>query len=169
MGIMYFSQHGRQKPRLAYFFEPGPDRTAGGCVAKYSGLGVEERFFDYSSESSRIKQKIVVDYFSSWANVLARNRIVGYADLFAGPGRYKNGEKSTPLLITERVIQDERLRKSVRLWFNEGDPDYAKQLKENVLSLPVSTPSGMSQRLPGRSLTRGSRQTSVFNSHTPLC
>jgi three-Cys-motif partner protein len=105
-------------------------------MAKHSDLGVEERFFDYPTESSRIKQKVVVDYFLSWANVLARNRVVGYADLFAGPGRYKNGEKSTPLLIVERVIQDERLRKSVRLWFNEGDPEYVKQLRENVLSLP---------------------------------
>jgi three-Cys-motif partner protein len=104
-------------------------------MAKFSDLGVDERFFDHPRESSRIKQKVVVDYFLSWTNVLARNRMVGYADLFAGPGRYKNGERSIPLLITERVIQDERLRNCVRLWFNEGDPDYAKQLRENVLAL----------------------------------
>ena len=105
-------------------------------MAKHSDLGVEERFFDYPRESSRIKQKVVVDYFLAWASVLARDRMVGYADLFAGPGRYKNGDKSTPLLIAEHVIQDERLRNFVRLWFNEGDPDYAKQLRENVLALP---------------------------------
>src|SRR2546422_994239 len=105
-------------------------------MAKFSGLGVDERFFDYPRESSRVKQKIVVDYFLSWSNVLARDREVGYADLFAGPGRYKNGEKSIPLLVTERVIQDPRLRSCVRLWFNEGDSDYAKQLRENVLGLP---------------------------------
>jgi three-Cys-motif partner protein len=68
--------------------------------------------------------------------VLARDRTVGYADLFAGPGRYKNGEKSIPLLITERVLHNERLRNSVRLWFNEGDPEYVKQLRENILSVP---------------------------------
>ena len=106
-------------------------------MTKFTGLGVDERFFDYPRESSRVKQKIVVDYFLSWSNVLARDREVGYADLFAGPGRYKNGEKSIPLLITERIIQDARLRNCVRLWFNEGDPDYAKQLRENVLALPV--------------------------------
>ncbi len=104
-------------------------------MAKHSDLGVEERFFDYPRESSRIKQKVVVDYFLSWASVLARGRTVGYADLFAGPGRYRNGEKSTPLLIAEHVIQNDRLRNFVRLWFNEGDPDYAKQLRENVLAL----------------------------------
>ena len=105
-------------------------------MARHSVLGVEERFFDHPRESSRIKQKLVVDYFLSWANVLARNRPVGYADLFAGPGQYKNGEKSIPLLIAEHVIQDERLRKCVRLWFNEGDSAYAKQLSGNILSLP---------------------------------
>lgn len=105
-------------------------------MAKHSELGVEERFFDHPTESSRIKQRFVVDYFISWANVLARNREVGYADLFAGPGRYKNGEMSIPLLVAERVIQDERLRSWVRLWLNEGDPEYARQLKENILSLP---------------------------------
>ena len=105
-------------------------------MAKHSDLGVDERFFDHPLESSRIKQKIVVDYFVSWANVLARNRTVGYADLFAGPGRYKNGEKSTPMFIAERVVQDQRLANYVRLWFNEGDMDFAEQLRENVLSLP---------------------------------
>jgi len=101
-------------------------------MAKHSDLGVEERFFDYPRESSRIKQKIVVDYFVAWANVLARNRTVGYADLFAGPGKYNNGENSIPLLIAERVARDERLRRCVKLWFNEGDAAYAKQLRERA-------------------------------------
>jgi three-Cys-motif partner protein len=106
-------------------------------MRKHTDLGVEERFFDHPRESSRIKQKVVVDYFLSWTNVLARNRTVGYADLFAGPGQYKkNREKSIPILITERVIQDERLRTSVKLWFNEGDPNYASELEQNILMLP---------------------------------
>ena len=106
-------------------------------MAKHRDLGVEERFFDHPRESSRIKQKLVVDYFLSWANVLlARSQRVGYADLFAGPGRYKNGEKSIPVLITERVLHDERLTNSVRLWFNEGDPAYAAELRDNISSLP---------------------------------
>lgn len=105
-------------------------------MAKHSDFGVEERFFDLPSESSRIKQKFVVDYFLSWTNVLARDRTVGYADLFAGPGRYKSGDKSVPILIAEHVIRDDRLRTCVRLWFNEADPQYAAQLKDNISSLP---------------------------------
>ena len=57
---------------------------------------------------------------------------VGYADLFAGPGRYENGEKSVPVVICERVVADERLRKFVRLWFNEGDPKLHSKLKRNI-------------------------------------
>ncbi len=68
--------------------------------------------------------------------MLARNRVVGYADLFAGPGKYKNGDNSIPVLIAERVVEDVRLRALVRLWFNEGDPDYAQQLKENLRTIP---------------------------------
>jgi three-Cys-motif partner protein len=105
-------------------------------MTKHSDFGVEERFFDRPTDSSRVKQRVVVDYFLAWANVLARDRKVGYADLFAGPGKYKTGERSIPLLIVERVIQDERLRRWVHLWFNEGDEAYATQLKSNVLSLP---------------------------------
>lgn len=104
---------------------------------KHNELGVEERFFDYPRESSKIKHKAVVDYFLAWANVLlARSKIVGYADLFAGPGKYKNGEKSIPMLITEQVIDNDRLRRSVRLWFNDGDPEFAAQVETNVMSLP---------------------------------
>jgi three-Cys-motif partner protein len=105
-------------------------------MAKHSDLGVEEGFFDEPSSSSLIKQRFAVDYFMSWTNVLARNRIVGYADLFAGPGLYKNGDKSVPVLIAERVIAEERLRNTVRLWFNEGDTRLAEQLRSNLLSLP---------------------------------
>ncbi len=132
-------------------------------MAKFTNLGVEERFFEHPTESSRVKQRVVVDYFISWANVLARNRIVEYADLFAGPGNYKNGEKSIPLIITERVIRDDRLKKWVRLWFNEGDRKYASQLKSNILSLPgvntLAHPPRFTARMVDRSF--GSHQFSV--------
>lgn len=106
-------------------------------MQKHTELGVEERFFDYPRESSKIKHKVVVDYFLSWANVLlARTDTVGYADLFAGPGKYKNGDKSIPILISEKVIEDDRLRDSVRLWFNDGDPEFAAEVEANVKSLP---------------------------------
>lgn len=125
-------------------------------MTKHSDLGVEQRFFEYPTESSRVKHEVVEKYFLSWASVLARNRTVEYADLFAGPGKYKNGEESIPLIITEHVIRDERLRQWVRLWFNEGDKEYAKQLRNNILSLPgVNTlrhPPAITTRIVEKSL-----------------
>ncbi len=105
-------------------------------MSKHTGFGVEERFFDEPTDASRLKHRVVTEYFASFANVLARNRDVGYADLFAGPGAYKNGEKSIPILITEQVVADERLRRHVRLWFNEGDQALYEQLERNVSAVP---------------------------------
>ncbi len=104
-------------------------------MSKHTEFGVEEGFFDEPTDASRLKQRVVTDYFGAFTNVLARNRDVGYADLFAGPGLYKNGEKSIPILITEQVIAEERLRRHVRLWFNEGDPALAQQLEKNILTV----------------------------------
>jgi hypothetical protein len=71
-----------------------------------------KQFFNETTEQSTIKAKIVSDYFWAWAKVIIqtvkksqRNRIA-YIDLFAGPGRYKDGTKSTPLLVLEKAIQE---------------------------------------------------------------
>ena len=108
-------------------------------MSKHTEFGVEQGFFDEPTDASRLKHLVVTDYFASYTNVLARNRDVGYADLFAGPGIYKNGEKSIPILITERVIADERLRRHVRLWFNEADPALFRELKKNIFAVPGAT------------------------------
>jgi three-Cys-motif partner protein len=66
-------------------------------------------FFDESTEQSRIKATIVRDYFWAWAQVMVptvkkQKGRIAYIDLFAGPGRYKDGTKSTPLLVLERGL-----------------------------------------------------------------
>jgi three-Cys-motif partner protein len=64
-----------------------------------------EIFFKESKDQSRVKAEIVAKYFWAWAKVVipATKRQgagkVAYIDLFAGPGRYKDGAKSTPLLV----------------------------------------------------------------------
>ena len=68
------------------------------------------QFFDETSEQSSIKAKIVSDYFWAWAQVIISTQQktggdrIAYIDLFAGPGRYNDGTKSTPLLVLERAI-----------------------------------------------------------------
>ena len=96
-------------------------------MTEYTKLGVEEAFFTKLREGSRVKQKIVSGYFIAYNNVMARgNREkVGYADLFAGPGVYTDSSgdahKSIPVLVCEATVREERFRRRVHLWFNEGD------------------------------------------------
>jgi len=104
-------------------------------MQRHTQLGVEKGFFDRPREGSRVKQEIITKYFNAYMNKMARSRTVGYADLFAGPGLYRNGEKSTPVLTCERVVADERLRNCVRLWFNEADPEVFEDLKKNIASV----------------------------------
>ena len=71
-----------------------------------------DRFFEESQEQSAVKTAIVSKYFWSWAKVIMaqvrtrKDPKIAYLDLFAGPGRYKDGTQSTPLLILEKAIAD---------------------------------------------------------------
>ena len=94
-------------------------------MKRHTPLGVEKAFFDRAPrDSSRVKRQMVTEYFDYYMRVMARNgKIAGYVDLFAGPGIYGGGEESIPILICKQVVSDARLRASVKLWFNEGDPE----------------------------------------------
>jgi three-Cys-motif partner protein len=107
-------------------------------VKRHTQLGVEEGFFDDAPrDSSRVKRQIVTEYFDYYMRVMARNgKIAGYVDLFAGPGIYGHGEESIPIMICKQVVSNSRLRASVKLWFNEGDPINYGKLKNNVDALP---------------------------------
>jgi three-Cys-motif partner protein len=70
-------------------------------------------FFDQSRDQSKVKATIVAKYFDAWAHVIVavqkrypdKEQRLAYVDLFAGPGRYEDGTKSTPLLILEKAAQ----------------------------------------------------------------
>ena len=56
------------------------------------------------TEASLKKHRIVSKYFGGWANIVlpqtkAREGKLKYIDLFCGPGQYRDGTRSTPLLI----------------------------------------------------------------------
>jgi three-Cys-motif partner protein len=94
-------------------------------------------FFDERTEQSKIKTAIVVDYFITWAKILATQAPrIGYADLFCGPGKYQSGEKSTPLLILEKAIAEPVLRQKLLTLFNDVNPDYTRTLQEAIDKLP---------------------------------
>ncbi len=99
-----------------------------------------ERFFEQMSEASRVKARIVSKYFAAWANVIAskvknRERRMAYVDLFCGPGRYKDGTPSTPLLVLEQVLGRPDLRDMLITRFNDADTGFTGQLRHEIAGL----------------------------------
>lgn len=97
-------------------------------------------FFDETTEQSRVKHAIVSKYFDAWANIImptAKKQVgkIAYIDLFAGPGRYNDGTRSTPLLVLERAIHHPEMREMLVTLFNDGDPDSADSLKAEIEAL----------------------------------
>ncbi|MDE0313378.1 MAG: three-Cys-motif partner protein TcmP [Candidatus Poribacteria bacterium] len=99
-------------------------------------------FYDKPTEQSQVKARIVEKYFWAWAKVVmpwakrGKNRI-GYVDLFAGPGGYKDGTKSTPLLVLEKAAEDEDIREMLVSVFNDVNPDHVQDLQDAIDSSPV--------------------------------
>jgi three-Cys-motif partner protein len=98
-------------------------------------------FFDESREQSLIKAEIVAKYFWAWAKIMIprakkMQQKIAYIDLFCGPGRYKDGSKSTPLLILERAIQDPEMRERLLTLFNDVDSTNTHSLQQAINSLP---------------------------------
>lgn len=105
----------------------------------------ENSFFEISKEQSRVKADIVTKYFEAWANVMmgTQDRAGGrygdkiaYLDLFAGPGRYDDGTKSTPLMILEKAIASEKLRTRLVTIFNDKDENNTRSLQVAIDALP---------------------------------
>ncbi len=98
-------------------------------------------FFVESTEQSQVKTAIVAKYFWAWAKVIMptakkhRGKIA-YLDLFAGPGRYEDGTKSTPLLIIEQAIQDANMRSMLVTVFNDMDSDNSQSLQAAINEIP---------------------------------
>ncbi len=100
-----------------------------------------DTFFEESREQSIVKTTIVHKYFWAWAKVIIPtakkgNGKIAYIDLFSGPGRYKDGTKSTPLLILEKAIQDENMRNMLVTIFNDRDSDNSRSLQTAIDNLP---------------------------------
>lgn len=100
-------------------------------------------FFDEQKEQSLIKSTIIEKYFDAWAKVIisAQKRYphhvqkLAYIDLFAGPGRYKDGTKSTPLIILNKAIEDDDLRDRLITVFNDKDENNSRELSKAISEL----------------------------------
>ena len=100
-----------------------------------------DEFFSDPREQSLVKSEIVAKYFGAWAKVVIpvskkyHGRKIAYIDLFAGPGRYGDDTKSTPLLVLEKAIEDPDLSQMLVTIFNDKDPENAKSLENAINNL----------------------------------
>jgi len=103
---------------------------------------VSENFFDEQTEQSLIKATLVAKYFPAYMRVMgAAQRQYGgdriaYIDLFAGPGRYKDGASSTPVKIVEEAIADPDMRQRFVAIFNDKDEANVRSLEAALAALP---------------------------------
>ncbi|MEQ9622211.1 three-Cys-motif partner protein TcmP [Coleofasciculus chthonoplastes] len=106
-------------------------------------------FFDEQKEQSLVKARIVEKYFWAWAKViigvlkrqeqqpgLSKKLKLAYIDLFAGPGRYQDGSRSTPLLVLETAIKETDLRERLITLFNDVDTNNTQSLENSINSMP---------------------------------
>lgn len=98
-------------------------------------------FFDEGSEQSLVKTAIVSKYFRAWAQVIVpsakkHDGKIAYLDLFAGPGRYKDGTKSTPISVLEQAINDPDFCDMLVAIFNDKDEENVQSLESAIEALP---------------------------------
>jgi len=110
-------------------------------ILNTGGRVADNSFFDETTEQSGIKAAIVADYFWAWAKIIGRTvkgrgDMVAYIDLFAGPGFYKDGSASTPLLVLQKAIGDPELSQMLVSIFNDRDAGSAQSLQAAIKQLP---------------------------------
>ena len=100
-----------------------------------------KKFFDERTDQSEVKARIVEKYFYAWANVIMptaekREKRIAYIDLYAGPGRYKDGAASTPLLVLQHAINHPKMSQMLVALFNDADDGNTATLQSEIDALP---------------------------------
>jgi len=104
---------------------------------------MNNEFFQEQREQSLIKARIVSKYFTAWASVILAtqkryphtDQKMSYIDLFAGPGRYDDQSKSTPLLVLETILNNSELTNRMLTLFNDKDSENIESLKLAISQL----------------------------------
>lgn len=105
---------------------------------------MSSNFFEEQKEQSLVKSTIVSKYFDAWASVIIstqkkhprHSQKISYIDLFAGPGRYKDGTKSTPVMILQKAINNNELRERLVAIFNDKDENNSHDLQNTINEIP---------------------------------
>jgi len=101
-------------------------------------------FFEEQTDQSLVKSEIVSKYFDVWAGVITStqdrhsfgDKKIAYIDLFAGPGRYKDGTISTPLKVLEKALSKPVYCERLVCMFNDKDEENTRSLEEVIKELP---------------------------------
>lgn len=104
----------------------------------------KEDFFETAKEQSIVKATIVSKYFGAWAHVIVstmkrsnkEDQRIAFIDLFSGPGLYKDGTESTPLLVLKQAIEKPDIRDRLVAIFNDKEPENVHALRNAIDSLP---------------------------------
>jgi three-Cys-motif partner protein len=102
----------------------------------------EEDFYDAQSPASQIKTRIVTKYFGFWSGhmvgVLKRTggKSLAYMDFYCGPGTFKDGSPSTPVLILREAAKSPDLRERLVTLFNDKEQKHIDKLVENIAAVP---------------------------------
>jgi len=99
-----------------------------------------ENFFEERKEQSEAKARIVTKYFFAWARVIMPTAEkyggkIAYIDLYAGPGRYKDGAASTPLLVLETALKHPKISQMLVSYFNDARDDNTATLRDEIKKL----------------------------------
>ena len=100
-----------------------------------------DRYYESADPQNIIKTKLVTKYFGAWTNVMMPRLTrpgerLAYIDLFAGPGRFEDGNPSTPLWILNHAINKPGLCQRLVTTFNDKKPEFAEQLQTEIDALP---------------------------------
>lgn len=95
------------------------------------------KFFEERTDQSEVKARIVQKYFYAWSNVIMptaqkNGGRIAYIDLYAGPGRYKDGAASTPLLVLQHAIADPKLASMLVTLLNDSDNNNTSTLQTEI-------------------------------------
>lgn len=102
-------------------------------------MATTDNFFDQQKDKSRVKTLIVTDFFKAYFPII--NNSVGqkaseiiYIDLFSGPGKFEDGEPSTPLALLNLVnsFKSDDIRNKLRIVFNDENSEYIEKLTKLV-------------------------------------
>lgn len=92
-------------------------------------------FFSSVKPNSARKISIILNYFDYWLKKNSKAEELYYVDLFCGPGVYDNGEKSTPILILEKILKNKKVAGKFNIIFNDKNKNYINKLEKEVLQL----------------------------------